>query len=820
LGIQVPPPRFGYSIQKKSLKIILVLDISQAMNVESRWVRTRDALFRFVSHMPTGAELGIITVGEHGANVNIDPTVVRQSNREGLHGRIPYRLLNDREACLSCGIKKAKELLGDDESSDQRSIVVVSANREKIIIKPNNADAIPIHQVFFDEQDLFANNSTQAIVEEIGQEQHPGSVFRVPNTTRLLQSLSAIFLSVLKLANGPHIECTYQRYYHFEPSNINNDIIEDSYEVVSGNSLDGTFTVEKELSTDLWVVLTPSPGFEEDIEVFEITSPSGRKYVFPKYDHGVVYFHFEAQNNEAGVWTFEARMHPIVTKTLGSVVSLEVFGQQSSTGNAVTLDFWTAPSGDKTTKILYARVSQDDLPIQDANVEAFIYPPSMDGRPMKVKLEDTGTGYPDITQGDGVYSAYLVLQYPGYFRAQVKANFNGGKANLPKPYGNEKLGLNCCGSKLPEYYNIPTSPFERVIAGQSFTNERIASPDNPGWNRKDQFPPSRITDLHIKSYVNKSLYATLEWTAPGDDFNIGTAFIYEMRCYTNPDTLMSSQFLNKAIPVHESLLPSPGVSGTLQTITVALPWPNEVFYYAITSLDESNNRAQVSNLVPVYAEEIKTTTHHEMTFKVVNSSNNDHLITGQYGHLEAMLDNDTMIYVISGGITAFLLVLIGLFSLAMCRAKRKRALKQRPPPPITGNEHHQTEANIYVVNGSNNNNNTEQPLSSVTTTTSVLPDLTNDHLHPQNKTAFDVWKMDSLMESGYINTYYRGGSTHNNYPSLQAFPASTTPHNVGPMSLLSLNISHNPKLHQMTSSHSQTNLSALRSSQLPLQIFR
>ena len=41
---------------------------------------------------------------------------------------------------------------------------------------------------------------------------------------------------------------------------------------------------------------------------------------------------------------------------------------------------------------------------------------------------------------------------------------------------------------------------------------------------------------------------------------MGTAFRYEMRCYTNPETLVSDrQFLNKAIPVHESLLPSPKV---------------------------------------------------------------------------------------------------------------------------------------------------------------------------------------------------------------------------------------------------------------------
>ena len=57
LGIQVPPPRFAYGIQKKTLSIILVLDLSQKMQPDHRWARTRDALFRLVSHMPTGRNL-------------------------------------------------------------------------------------------------------------------------------------------------------------------------------------------------------------------------------------------------------------------------------------------------------------------------------------------------------------------------------------------------------------------------------------------------------------------------------------------------------------------------------------------------------------------------------------------------------------------------------------------------------------------------------------------------------------------------------------------------------------------------------------------
>ena len=797
LGIQVPPPKFSYSLKKKTLSIILVLDISSKM--ASKWSRTRDALFRLVSHMPSGSELGIISAKSKEAVVNVEPTVVLGSNREGLHGRIPYRLLNEHDACIQCGIEKATAMFNPDHIG---SIIVVS-NSYLDLWKPSES-TIPIHQVFF--EDTWDNSTSRTKnVEENGVN------FKVP-PRKILQNLSAIFLQLLKLSNGPRIECTHQRFYHFEQNHIGLSY-EDEYHLVSGNKISGTFSVEKELSTDLWVILTPEPaGFEEDVQVFKITSPSGRKWAFPKYAHGIVYFHFEAQNNEAGIWTFEAELHPIVAKTRGSRVSLEVFGQQSNAGNAVTLDFWTFSN--PTSTILYAKVTQDRLPIQDAHVEALVYPPDSK-EPTRLILADKGSGYPDITHGDGIYTAYLTNQpkSAGFFSVIISADYNSGQANLPKFYGH--ADSECCGSSLPDFYAIPTSPFSRVLPGKSFSVEV----DQKALN-KDIFPPNRITDLRLKSYPhNSSLYATLEWTAPGDDFDKGQAFRYEMRCYTHPGSLVNLEdFLNKAIAVHETLLPTPQVAGSVQSITVALPWPNEVFYYAMTTLDESNNRADISNLLPVYVEEIKTTTQLDLTFRVVNTTE---LMTSKF---EAALDNDTMIYIISGGITAFLLILIVLFTVALCRAKRKRTgVKERPKPLVqSAAEHQNAEANIYVVNS-----NAEQPLSSVTTTTSVLPDVTANN---ESKNYVDFWKMDSLIDSGYINTYFRGSSSsqvagmnsggNGNYPSLQAFPL-TSQQTQPPMSLLSLNISHNPKPHQlMTNSHSQTNLSNLAASHLPLQVFR
>lgn len=54
------------------------------------------------------------------ARVNTAPTVVKTSNREGLYGRIPYRLSTDRrEGCVSCGLSAAMDLVTDNEVSGE-----------------------------------------------------------------------------------------------------------------------------------------------------------------------------------------------------------------------------------------------------------------------------------------------------------------------------------------------------------------------------------------------------------------------------------------------------------------------------------------------------------------------------------------------------------------------------------------------------------------------------------------------------------------------------------------------------------------------------
>ena len=64
-----------------------------------------------------------------GANVriNIEPTEVMASNREGLYGQVPFRLLNGQQGCLECGLRMALKLLDSPRAVSNGALVVLTA---------------------------------------------------------------------------------------------------------------------------------------------------------------------------------------------------------------------------------------------------------------------------------------------------------------------------------------------------------------------------------------------------------------------------------------------------------------------------------------------------------------------------------------------------------------------------------------------------------------------------------------------------------------------------------------------------------------------
>ena len=196
---------------------------------------------------------------------------------------------------------------------------------------------------------------------------------------------------------------------------------------------------------------------------------------------------------------------------------------------------------------------------------------------------------------------------------------------------------------------------------------------------QDIFPPSRISDLQLAQYgnnnnevesINSTLLARLVWTAPGGDLTSGQATGYEIRCYTNRESLAEGTFSQTGIPVHASAVPRPGQPGSRDFATVTLPWANEVFYYGVVALDEDGNRSPVSNLVPVFAREAPSPAPQaELRQGNMSAASLPSTV------LEAFEDN-LMVYIISGCITGIALIILLVIVISL-RISRRKSVKPK-----------------------------------------------------------------------------------------------------------------------------------------------
>ncbi|HTK60477.1 MAG TPA: hypothetical protein VL283_04745, partial [Candidatus Baltobacteraceae bacterium] len=78
----------------------------------------------------------------------------------------------------------------------------------------------------------------------------------------------------------------------------------------------------------------------------------------------------------------------------------------------------------------------------------------------------------------------------------------------------------------------------------------------------DTTAPAVVTDLTLSGATTSSLVLT--WTAPGDDLNVGTAALYDIRYSTSP-IVTSADFTAASLVSGEM---APAVNGTVQSMTV------------------------------------------------------------------------------------------------------------------------------------------------------------------------------------------------------------------------------------------------------------
>ena len=126
----------------------------------------------------------------------------------------------------------------------------------------------------------------------------------------------------------------------------------------------------------------------------------------------------------------------------------------------------------------------------------------------------------------------------------------------------------------------------RVAFGQiSQAYDPCSPPDSVG--------PSAITTLGVDEETAASLIQTISWVATGDDGDLGTAALYDIRYSENP---LDATSWAKATRLHNA--PPPLPAGALQHLQLDLPSDGE-YNVAIKAYDEAGNSSPLSNSVRV-----------------------------------------------------------------------------------------------------------------------------------------------------------------------------------------------------------------------------
>ena len=106
--------------------------------------------------------------------------------------------------------------------------------------------------------------------------------------------------------------------------------------------------------------------------------------------------------------------------------------------------------------------------------------------------------------------------------------------------------------------------------------------------RYEGVSPAQVTDLAVVTAGDDNV--TLQWTAPGDDGNTGTATRYEIRHSLNP--INTANFDNATEVANP---PAPLLAGTVQQFVVTGVDTTVTRHYALRAFDELDNPSPVSN---------------------------------------------------------------------------------------------------------------------------------------------------------------------------------------------------------------------------------
>jgi hypothetical protein len=511
--ISTTVPKFQYK-RREMTRYVVVVDETSDMTIRDSWTFLKTAIRKWVVYdLPkTSTEIGIVlTNGSDSDKIEPIAPLRETGTDDRIVSTIPFSAASS--GCLSCAIKRSIEML------KERTRLFGPANSVVLVIAPGMDKST--------DPQLISSMAREALVK-IVTINYPGIVGRQPLDELAYSTQGTPFTVYEKKYNG---EKTYLTTY-FELSNILMHIGHLYYE---GNRADlpmeihrkeivdiadegtnkvrsvaNSFTLDGTISTANFFVYTNNENVL--FRSMELASPNGtRSSKHSESRLNVKQLMSQANITETGSWSYK------IERENGNPQPdyVQVLAKPKSADHPVlTARSWVKRSRNSGPIAFYVEVKRGLIPVEAAQVMMTVTRPDIicnqtSNCAEEYRLFDTGSGDPDVTKGDGIYSRYFSAAYsgPGAYRFEILVTDNGQTAyslNEDKIFDNQ--GYRCCGSHVPLSSKKTLPPFQRHLPPITLfiTQEQI--------EKEKTVHVGKIGDLRAQRRDGNK-YALI-WTAP------------------------------------------------------------------------------------------------------------------------------------------------------------------------------------------------------------------------------------------------------------------------------------------------------------------
>ncbi|KAF5270568.1 hypothetical protein FQR65_LT05466 [Abscondita terminalis] len=500
-------PRIFYKKQNVT-RYILVIENTKDMQIRDSWTYLRYVLMKWSRFdLPTNTEIGVILAQESGVTKLQDILSLQSSNRWDIMSNIPFTSGDSTQsACLHCALKDAITMLSDQSKyrSGARNVIVLIApgmnknTQLENLVKEAKKSKIRIATINYPE--VIRSQSLNYLASETD-----GYAFTV--TEQKYNVESSMFSTYFELTNV--LYSIMEKFYSGNPSDLPMEIHRRKLNDDGRTSVTGSFVLDDNMGEPARFMLYVHNIEQPLIRGVSLISPSHQEYT--RLTDNMLYnkiISVAVNITEPGTWTYTIERYignpqPYYVQVLAT--------PRSRTVPVIRARFWIHANQPGGPLILLTEVKQGTWPVLGAKVEVTITRSSANDTTYINRLEllDTGSGDPDITRGDGVYTRYFSAAEggPGTYTFEVTVTDNGNTAYTWQGSFKTRDEKPCCGSTVPTSSVQPLSPFQRVLPPITIP---ISSEDMV---RGSQVSVGRIGDLKVQ-VKPEDMKALLTWTSP------------------------------------------------------------------------------------------------------------------------------------------------------------------------------------------------------------------------------------------------------------------------------------------------------------------